>query len=372
MPSPSFAATAFIKSGGGSPCRIRLEPHALVLEIRDDLNIEWPYADLTLEHAGNEDEYLLLKSAASDSGPIDSMTIRDVAFNEALATRVGVRERDFLNGFFTRHRKSVARKWRNLAWACVVFLLLLAGGYGAITFWAADWTAKKMPISLEVKWGRAISKAFLGTKQEITEGPAFDAAQILFSRLKQALPKDNPYPLELHVVKDPIVNAFALPGGQVVLMTGLMEETRSPEEVAGVLAHEIQHVLKRHVVKRLVQELGWRAWFSVFVGGGDLSGVVLGAGSLMQLSYGRAQESEADREGAHLLREAGLSVRPLADFFERLSSREGADAKVPAFISTHPESLGRAKELAKLAATPSSIPLRPLTLDWVAVQKTLK
>jgi len=156
-----------------------------------------------------------------------------------------------------------------------------------------------------------------------------------------------------------------------VLMTGLMKDARAPEEVAGVLAHEIQHVLKRHVVKRLVQELGWRAWFSVFLGGGDLSNIAFGAGSLMQLSYGRSQETEADVEGAKLLQAAGIPVGPLASFFGRLSTREGESSKIPAFISTHPESRDRAAELKRLAAEPAPVPLQPLSIDWPAVQKSL-
>ena len=127
---------------------------------------------------------------------------------------------------------------------------------------------------------------------------------------------------ESTVVDDPLVNAFALPGGHMILMTGLMREARSPEEVAGVLAHEVQHVLQRHVVKRTVRALGWRVWFSLFFGGSGLEEVAFGAGNLMEMTYGRAQESEADRKGAELLAKAGLPIGPLGDFFDRLSKKD--------------------------------------------------
>ncbi len=366
-----FSGTAFLKGGGHSPCTLRLEPGALVIET-GDWGGEWPYSGIRVGTAGNEDEYLLIQPDSGDDGPVEGVTLRDPAFNEALASRVSPETATFLTGFADLRRKSVGTKWRNLLLAGAAGILLLVGGYWVVTQWAAEWAARKMPVPLEVKWGNVASRAFLASKNPVEEGPAHDAAHILFRRLKEALPADNPYPLTLHVVEDPMVNAFALPGGHVVLMTGLMKDASGPEEVAGVLAHEIQHVLKRHVVKRIVQEMGWRAWFSMLFGGGDLSGVAFGAGSLMQLSFGRAQETEADVEGAKLLQAAGLPADPLADFFERLSTREGAAAKVPAFISTHPGSRERTRKLRELAATLKPVNPRPLDVDWEAVKKSLR
>jgi len=365
-----FSGTAFLKGGGHSPCTLRLDPGALVIETGDRRG-EWPYSGLRMGTAGNEDEYLLIQPDSGDDGPVEGVTLKDPAFNEALASRVSPETASFLTGFADLHRKSVGTKWRNLLLAGAAGVLFLVGGYWAVTQWAAEWAARKMPVPLEVKWGDVTSRAFLASKKKAEAGPAYDAAHSLFQRLKEALPADNPYPLTLHVVEDPMVNAFALPGGHVVLMTGLMKDASGPEEVAGVLAHEIQHVLKRHVVKRIVQEMGWRAWFSLFFGGGDLSSVAFGAGSLMQLSYGRAQETEADVEGAKLLQAAGIPVAPLAHFFERLSSRQGEAARVPAFISTHPDSRERTRKLRELAETLKPRDPRPLDVDWDAVRNSL-
>jgi Zn-dependent protease with chaperone function len=368
---PLFSGTAFPRGGAGTRCSLKPGADGLEIGIPGGPRVVWPYDSLDLEPAGDEGAYLLIRSSRSPDGPLDSVTVRDPAFNEALAERMPS-ARGFIRDFALHHRRNVSHKWRNLLFGGAAFLALLFGGYWAITHGAAEWASKKMPVPLELKWGSLLSRSFLASRKVVSSGAAHDAAQALFARLKEALPKDNPYPLELHVVEDPMVNAFALPGGQVVLMTGLMKDARSPEEVAGVLAHEIQHVLKRHVVKRLVQEMGWRAWFSLFFGGGDLSGIAFGAGSLMQLSYGRAQETEADVEGAKLLQAAGIPAGPLASFFERLSGREGAASKVPAFISTHPESRKRAEELKRLAGTLAPKDPRPLEVDWEAVQEALK
>lgn len=369
MPDALFSGIAFPRGGAGVRCSMRLGPTALELETVEGVTAAWPYPSLSLEPAGDDGAYLLIRSSPND-GPLDSLTVKDPAFNAALAAKFPPAQA-FMRNFAEHHRRNVANRWRNLVLGAIAFLGLLAGGYWAATQWVAEWAAKKMPIALEVKWGDAMSSAFLATKKGVEKGPAYDAAHLLFARLKEALPPETPYPLTLHVVEDPMVNAFALPGGHVVLMTGLMRDAKSAEEVAGVLAHEIQHVLKRHVVKRIVQNLGWRAWFSVLVGGSDLSGLVFNAGSLLQLSYGRSQETEADVEGAKLMQAAGLSAEPLADFFERLSSREGASSRVPAFISTHPDSRNRAEELKKLAGTLKPENPRPLPIDWESVRKAL-
>jgi len=222
-----------------------------------------------------------------------------------------------------------------------------------------------------VSWGGQFAKLYLADKKEIKRGPSYDAAQVIWKRLTDAAKNRNPgYPLVLHLVKDETVNAFALPGGQVVLFTGLMKKAEKPEEVAGVLAHEIQHVLKRHATARIAQSIGTRALVSIFFGGSDLGDLTMTAQQLGELSYGRSQESEADMEGAKLMAKAGLPVSSLGVFFQRLEVAEGS-SKIPGFISTHPDSRERAKKLSELAKTLRVQNPRPFNLDWTKVQNNL-
>ena len=96
---------------------------------------------------------------------------------------------------------------------------------------------------------------FLARQEIINEGPAVAAVQEMTHRLTEAIP-ENPYTFEITVVKSDVVNAFALPGGYIVVFTGLMKKAESPEEVSGVLAHELNHVLQRHGLERIVKQLG--------------------------------------------------------------------------------------------------------------------
>jgi len=141
------------------------------------------------------------------------------------------------------------------------------------------------------------------------------------------------------------VNAFALPGGYVVVNRGLLESALAGDEVAGVLAHELSHVLSRHSTKRLVGSLGAGVALNIIFGVVDLGVPALTVAHLSSLGYDRDQEREADEKGRELLIRAGISPAAMATFFERLSD----SVQLPEFISTHPDPGNRA-EAARRAA----------------------
>lgn len=157
---------------------------------------------------------------------------------------------------------------------------------------------------------------------------------------------EPPFEFHFRVTDDPSVNAFALPGGFVTVQRGLLEAAETGEEVAGVLAHEIQHALLRHGTRRMLRQLGARSLLWLVTGGSDLHTLARSAGYLAELDYDRDQESEADREGLELLVRAGIDPRGLATFFERL---EGESAAPPELLSTHPDPGNRARAVREAA-----------------------
>jgi len=369
---PYFKAVWFTPdgSGGGRAARVTLTPEGLSIDAGEGYRVDWPLRGLKFGKAGEEEAYLLI-TCPIVPGPVGALTLTDQAFARILATRVPLVDQPLLARFAEENQGHVRRKWRNLFLASLLTAAAFGGGYWALNHWVSDWAAKKLPLETEKKWGDLLIRSQLVGKTEITQGPSYEAAQAILRRLRTGAPKDLPYTFTLHVVKDPMVNAFALPGGHMVLMTGLMKEASSAEEVAGVLAHEMSHVTQRHVVKRLVQSLGWRLWFSLFFGSGDLGQVAFGMGSLMEISYGRGQEEEADREGAKVMAKAGLPVTALGTFFDKLSKKDGTD-KVPAFLSTHPASKSRSEAMKKLAEELKPQAPRPLALDWAEVKASLR
>jgi len=203
----------------------------------------------------------------------------------------------------------------------------------------AGWAADQIPIEEEIKLGRSSFESMKGQLKLQDAGAAFDAVQTIGKRLTQG----SKYHYEFHVVKDDTLNAFAMPGGIVVVYTGLIDATKRPEELAGVLAHEVQHVEQRHTLRGMVKNLGLRAVWALFTG--DLGSTVAGqaAMQLTSLKFSRDAETEADDKGFAALVAHGIDPSGMPAFF-KIMSEKAADAPV-AFISTHPLSEDRQREL---------------------------
>jgi len=119
--------------------------------------------------------------------------------------------------------------------------------------------------------------------------------------------------MEFYVADDASVNAFAMPGGFIVMNTGLLTLADNAEQVAGVLAHEIQHVEKRHSLNGMVKSAGLMVTVSLVFG--DLSGVAALGSDLIRLKFSRQHEAEADIEGLKALVVSGISPTGMRDFF---------------------------------------------------------
>lgn len=182
-----------------------------------------------------------------------------------------------------------------------------------------------------------------GAPVPICEGEAGRAA--LDAMTRRLLPEpDLPYPLDVQVLRHPMINAFALPGGKVILFEGLIRAAGSPEQVAGVLAHEIGHVAARDPTRLALRSAG-----SVGVLGllfGDFAGgavILLATEHLIRASYSRRAEADADAYALGLLAQAGLPSAPFADFFLSIAEEEPAERGLIAHFATHPDPLGRAE-----------------------------
>lgn len=171
-------------------------------------------------------------------------------------------------------------------------------------------------------------------------------------------------PVRVTVVNDPMVNAITLPGGQVLLFKGLLDQSESPDEIAGVLAHEFGHVQHYHGNQALIRHFG----LGVFLEG--LGGNIGSAASTgLFLSNSRTAEREADGEAIDLLRGGQVSATGVSDFFARmgrLSREEDKPEKGEAvdrgrdlidLVSTHPGDADRRKRFAEAARTYRATPV---------------
>lgn len=245
-------------------------------------------------------------------------------------------------------------------------LLLLA-----LLFWQshniAGWIASHISIENEQKLGElAFKQATASLKLRQT---GLDAAAI--KEIGARLTKGSQYNYQWYVADDSAINAFAIPGGYVVVNTGLIQAADSAEEVAGVLAHEVQHVELRHTLKNLVHSLGLRVALALALG--DISGSALGdvAATLGELKFSRDLESEADSRGLDALKQAGIAPQGMVTFFSKLASQESGVAP-PALLSTHPASENRMENLSSMIAAQGAWPSQTLPYDWPTIKKISK
>jgi predicted Zn-dependent protease len=251
-----------------------------------------------------------------------------------------------------RSRKHRARA---LLLGVIAVLLAAVGGLVAAKDPLVGFVIARIPVSVETRLGEAVFSQLSLTTPLLVD-PELDAelAQ-LAAPLLAALPATG-YPFRLHLANSPEVNAFAIPGGHVVIHTGLLLEATSAEEVLGVLGHEIAHVTRRHSLRQLVSSAGVFMLVQTFFG--DVTGLmaiaVHGGSELLTLRFSRDLEREADDDAWASLLAAGIDPHGLVTFFEKLQAkRDGAAAVVDgslAFLSTHPSSAERVARLAGRAA----------------------
>jgi len=360
---PDFPAT-------GLPCRVEVTSIGIAvtfegrsIAVQDD--IEGVLFDkLSLTAGGlNQDQLVVRYGSEADArvlyvnDPTVIHALRATAPNtgelEAAASRV-------------RHQ----RRTRRISWTAAGVLILSLGA--ALWFGsdlAVDLAVDRIPVEWEQKLGEAAYQDFLGGHTVVKEGPAVDAVKEMVRRLTDQIP-DDPYRFDVTVVRSDVVNAFALPGGYVVVFTGLLQKAESGEEVAGVLSHEFNHVLQRHGLERVVKQVGVMTVLSILLG--DQRGLIgltrQISGELLTLKFGRAQETEADVTGLRLLRRAKIDSSGLVRFFERMAEQQREPIEM---LSTHPVSAARVERLKAEAAALPKQAVEPFTFDWKQVQGSL-
>jgi predicted Zn-dependent protease len=179
--------------------------------------------------------------------------------------------------------------------------------------------------------------------------------------VRQSVAAKSPYRFSFHVLADPkTVNAFALPGGPVFITEGLLRLLKSEAELAGVLGHEIGHVIARHSSERLAkQQLTQGLIGALVVGSGDYTTAQIGqmVGSMINMKYGREDELESDSLGIRIMAEAGYDPRGMVRVMEVLAQASGG-SRQPEFVSTHPAPENRSERIKQEIAKrfPNGVP----------------
>ncbi len=181
--------------------------------------------------------------------------------------------------------------------------------------------------------------------------------------------KNSPYPFDFHLLRDTqTVNAFALPGGQVFITAALLSRLNSEAQLAGVLGHEVGHVIGRHGAEHLAkQQLGGALVNAVGIAASDNPGsgrqaavLAQAVNQMVNLKYGREDELESDRLGFRFMTEAGYNPKGILELMKILDSARGGAGGQPEFMSTHPNPGNRIEQLTSIINQeyPQGIPSR--------------
>lgn len=163
--------------------------------------------------------------------------------------------------------------------------------------------------------------------------------------VSSSLARETPYKYEFHLLADnETINAFALPGGQCFITFALLNKLQSEDQLAGVLGHEIGHVLGKHSAERIGETEFWKTVSTGASVGADMGGLIGGIGQKTLLSNGRDDELESDELGVKFMIDAGYNPEAMIGVMEILKTAAGPN-RVPEFQSTHPDPENRIEKI---------------------------
>jgi Zn-dependent protease with chaperone function len=332
--------------------------HAVMLRLAEQLELieagervaNWPYADI--RRAEGVSEFLRLRLEPVNS--LARLEIRDAALAAAVAARSVNLDASSGKG----HVKRVVF-WSLAAAVSIVLVAVF------LIPLVADRLAPLVPASVERRLGEAVDQQVrvIFGKKTCTNPEGVAAFRKLVEKLRVA--GDIRTPLDAQVLDSKISNAIALPGGKIYLFSGMLNDARHADEIAGVLAHELGHVMNRDGMRRLIQTSGTAFLIGLLFGDVSGSGVVLLAGrTLLDASYSRENEHDADSFSINVMNKLGRSPTAMGEFLVRITAKKEFG---PSIFSSHPLSAERLERMRKVTRGPMGAELLTAA-EWQALK----
>jgi Zn-dependent protease with chaperone function len=334
----------------------------LEIHLGDNETVVLDYVNMNVSLSGVDNRYMTFEAPHRGGAATLLVADRDIA---ARIEALGAPRRvvDMLQ------RAARSKRRHTLGRRAVLFALCLLLGLLALFSWIGfDWAVRRAVTAVPTEWetalGRSAARELLGQKSVCSDPELQRAVNEIGARLVGGLGSTS-YRFTLRVLDDPDVNAFALPGGYVFVNRGLIEQAENGFEVAGVLSHEMQHVLLRHGLHNVARQAGLMMILRFVLGdaGAFEQFLMLNAAELVSMSFSRDQEAAADREGLELMYATSMDVSGLPIFLDKMAEKEGAGGELLGFISTHPGSRERAAALRALIEKRPTQRVTPLRFE---------
>jgi predicted Zn-dependent protease len=317
---------------------ISLLKDKLSITLRDGRRIFWYYREIIKEHVY---DFRYTKY------PPQLLRVSSSQFADELHSRI------------EKGKKSLnAGKIAPLAKVLLVFIVFILLAYFLLVPWIASALASRFPVSYEKTIGdqafNAMKTGFVVDEKKTAYINDFFGYMDIPSR----------YNVQITVVKGDVVNAFALPGGHIVVYDKIIDGLQSYPELAALLAHEFTHVENRHTVRTMLRQFSSKVFLSLLMGDATaVGGVILNnADELKSLSYSRSLEKEADENGARLLAERKIDCAGFVRLFHLLKKESGT-VQPTEWLSSHPDLNKRIETIQDNVFCKNSTPSTSATLQ---------
>ncbi len=353
---PSFVARYSDKSGSASrDVQVRLLVDGITIEEPDTALhggrfLTWRYRSLSIAEPLSAHSIDALLTSSDHPGA--ALFVPDKAFARALASQAPQLTT-------SSHQRRATRPW---IWAAGTVIAALVAVWLS-GFSPARAVANLLPGSARDMLGEQVVGSMTRDRATCTAPAGLAALDQLTATLSIAAGTNQHF--KVVVVDWDIPNAFATPGQRIVLTRALIESAKSPDEVAGVLAHEMGHGIEMHPEAGIVRGIGFAAATELIIGGAGSSLANIGV-LLTQLSYSREAEREADAHALRILKAAKVSPQGLLDFFDRMAETEKDGDGGPGVFRSHPQTQERRKVVA--AAVGYSATPALAAKEWAALQ----
>jgi len=250
----------------------------------------------------------------------------------------------------------------------VFFVVFLAGTLYGVWYMFKHLDTGPLAEKYEEMLSNYVVPHVLDSWEPVETPEALTGLDSITGRLLSAIPTPS-YAYHFHLVNDPQVNALTLPGGHIVVFSGLICNADGPEQVAAVIAHELGHAENRHVITRTLAETGITLSLAILLGQDARMGYELSR-HLISSFFSREQETEADAWGLRLMSRSGIHPKSHALFFRKMQAMQQG-SELPVWLSSHPDHQSRidAAEAYLPGIDFNEIPMD--SLSWNSMRKDL-
>ena len=334
----TYKATYINASGRHYTATVFISSVTLTLRYKDENNEEkdiyWLAEKIQSMEQGATDTRLHYLNM---QGKTEQLVIRDLELLAEVKKRF--RGYKFIGGIY-HHTIGKTRNKILLLLGIVVAIIV------ATYFWFMPWLGERVAMNFSKEYEIDLGESMY--KSTISAYKVDSAKTRVLNEFYKELHFTVDYPISITVVEAKDVNAFAIPGGHIIVHDAILEGMKTPEELAALLAHEASHIAKRHSLRSLFRSLARQMFISLLFGNdsGILSYIANNADALKGLEYSRSLESDADNNGMRMMAGSGLNTDGMMRLMEMLQ-KEAVGKEPSAFMSTHPVFKDRIENIRK-------------------------